>query len=325
MGKFSFAVAVPAAALAGLFATGVDALDISVAVANPPDDPASVALMRMKEQLDNGETGLSLTVYTSGQLGGEADLVEQVRLGALDMTTVAASVISTFSPTMGVLDIPYLLSLENDQVWRVLDGPIGEQIGAQMEEDTGMRLVAYWSAGERSVFTRDRLINSPEDLAGLRIRVIPSPVYLDTFNALGAEAVGMPYAEVYTSLATGAIDGAEQDTSGFRVMKFYEQAAYYSFTKHILLIRPLVMNPAVLDEMTPEQRAEFDAAIADATEFQRQYILDMVADNMTYLAEQGVQFAEPDLAAFRELAAPVREDYAKTLGADLIAAIEAIE
>src|SRR5690606_30359219 len=123
------------------------------------------------------------TVYTSGQLGGEADLVEQVRLGALDMTTVAASVISTFSPTMGVLDIPYLLSLENDQVWRVLDGPIGEQIGAQMEEDTGMRLVAYWSAGERSVFTRDRLINSPEDLAGLRIRVIPSPVYLDTFNA----------------------------------------------------------------------------------------------------------------------------------------------
>ncbi len=317
------AVMFAALVMAGGIASQASALDISAAVANPPEDPASIALMRMKEQLEAGDSGLTMTVYTSGQLGGEADLVEQLRLGALDMTTVAASVIATFSPTMGVLDIPYLLKLENDQVWHVLDGPIGAEIAETMKADTGMELIAWWSAGERSVFTRNRLIESLDDLQGLRVRVIPSPVYLDTFNALGAKAVGMPYAEVYTSLATGAIDAAEQDTTGYRVMKFYEQATYYSFTKHLFLIRPLVVNPSILEKMTPEQRAAFDAAVADATRFQRQHILDMIDDNMAYLKEQGVEFVEPDLAEFRAAAQPVLKKYAEELGPDLVAAIQA--
>jgi tripartite ATP-independent transporter DctP family solute receptor len=297
------------------------ALELTIGVVNPADDPTTESLMLMKELLDNSATGLSLTVYHSGQLGQEPDLIEQVRIGALDMTTVAASVVSTFSPTVGVLDIPYLLTLENDQVWTVLDGEVGDRLAEDIRRDAGLELLAWWNAGIDAAYARDRIVDEPSDLEGVRIRVIGAPVYIDTFSAFGAQPVSMPLGEIYTSLATGAIDAGESDPSGYRVMKFYEQAPMYSLTSHILLIRPLVMNPDALARMTPEQRAEFADVLARVTEDQRTRIMARVDSDIAFLQGQGVTVTPVDLAPFRAAVQPVVEKYSAALGEDLVDAI----
>lgn len=316
LGAVALLAAIPGAA---------EALELTVAIVNPPDDPTSDALNRMKEKLEAGASDLTLTIFNNGQMGTETDYVEQLRLGALSMTTVANSVVSTFSPTVGVLDIPYLLTTQNDQAWKVLDGPIGQRLAEKVKEDTGMVVVAWWNAGVRSVYARDRVVHTPEDMKGLRIRVIGSPVYLDTFAALGAQPVAMPLGEIYTSLATGAIDAGESDPSGYRVMHFYEQAPKYSLTSHILLIRPLLMNADVLAEMTPEERADFDAAVADATAYQRQLFADRFESDLEFLQSQGVEVTRPDLDAFRAAVAPVVQKYSEQLGADIVAEIQGVQ
>jgi TRAP-type C4-dicarboxylate transport system substrate-binding protein len=161
----------------------------------------------------------------------------------------------------------------------------------------------------------------PSDLEGVRIRVIGAPVYIDTFSAFGAQPVSMPLGEIYTSLATGAIDAGESDPSGYRVMKFYEQAPMYSLTSHILLIRPLVMNPDALARMTPEQRAEFADVLARVTEDQRTRIMARVDSDIAFLQGQGVTVTPVDLAPFRAAVQPVVEKYSAALGEDLVDAI----
>lgn len=316
-----FASILLAAALMAPFATESNALELTVGVVNPPDDPTVLALNKMKEKLEAGTSGITLEVFASGQLGSETDLVEQTRLGAVSMTTVANSVVSTFSPPLGVIDIPYLLTLDNDHAWRVLDGDIGKRLAAEAEKDTGLKLIAWWNAGVRNVYTHGTPVMSPQDLAGLRIRVIGSPVYLDTFNALGAQAVAMPLAEIYTSLATGAIDAGESDTSGYRVMKFNEQAPYYSFTKHILLIRPLLMNADVWDGMSNEQKNEFNVALEEITAYQRDLFAKRVGTDVQWMQENGVKVFEPDLAPFKAAVEPVIKKYSDKFGPETVQAI----
>lgn len=298
--------------------SAANAVELTAAHVNPPGEPSNVAFAELAKLLNEGDTGITMTIFPQGQIGGEKDAIEQVQFGAISMTTAANANLSAFAPSAGVYDIPFLFRDADTHPWVVADGPIGADIEARIEAEANVEVLGWWSAGMRHVFTRNEPIESLADLKDLKIRVIGSPVYIDTFNALGAKSTPMPYGEVYTGLATGAIDGAENDSSGYRNVKFFEQAPYYSLTGHFFLYKPVIANKDALAALSDAQRAEFDAAFAKVTEMQRELFRTNFESDLAWLKENGVSVIEPDRAEFIEAVKPVVEQYAEKYGADLV-------
>lgn len=301
-----------------LVATAAQAADLTAAHVNPPGEPSNTAFAELAKRLADSKTGIGLTVFPQGQIGGEKDAIEQVRLGALTMTTVANSNLASFAPSVGVLDIPFLFRDGNQHPRAVTAGPVGEELAQKVRDEAGLEVLGWWSGGLRHVFTRDGDVKTPEDIAGRKTRVIGSPVYIDTFNALGAQATPMPYGEVYTALATGTIDAAENDSSGYRNMGFWEQAPHFSLTGHFFLFKPVVANADAMAALSPEQRAEFDAIFAEVTDYQWTLFASNLQEDLAFLREKGVTVTEPDRAAFVAKVSSVADKYTEKFGADTV-------
>lgn len=292
--------------------------ELTAAHVNPPGEPSNMAFAELAKRLENSETGLSLTVFPQGQVGGEKDAIEQVQLGAISMTTVANSNLASFAPSVGVFDIPFLFRDATEHPRAVAEGEVGKEMAERVLEEAGLEVLGWWSAGLRHVFTRHTDVATPADMEGLKIRVIGSPVYIDTFNALGAQATPMPYGEVYTALATGTIDAAENDSSGYRNMGFWEQAPHFSLTGHFFLYKPVVANKQIMDSLTEEQRAEFDQVFAEVTDYQWDLFANNLQENLEFLKSEGVTVTEPDRDAFRESVQGVIDEYTQQYGEDLV-------
>lgn len=297
-------------------------IELTAAHVNPPGEPCYEAFKFMSEKLKAGKTGISLKVFPQGQVGDEKDAVEQVNMGALTMTCVANANLSSFAPSIGIYDTPFLFRDGDKHPWIVTDGPIGRKITETAEKESGLDILGWWSAGLRHVFTKKTDVKTPEDMKDMKIRVIGSPVYVDTFNQLGAKPVPMPYGEVYTGLATGTLDAAENDTSGYRNMKFFEQAPHLSLTGHVFLMKPVIANRAALEKLSPEQHKEFDAIFQEATKYQRELFATTFTKDIEWAKAHGVTVTEPDRAAFEEKVRPVQEKIAKQYGEALFQSIK---
>ncbi len=301
-------------------ATQSHAIDITAAHINPPGEPTFEAFERMKTALEG--SGIRLRLFPRGQLGDEKDMIEQVRLGAIGIASVSAAALSSFAPSVGVLDIPFLLRDQDRHPWVVADGLIGKRLAQQIEKESGLVVLDWWSAGMRHVFTRHKPVRSVEDLNGLKIRVIGSSVYIDTFNAMGAKSTPMPYGEVYTALATGTVDGAENDTTGYRNMKFYEQAPNLSLTGHFFLFKVVVASPRFLARLSSKQREALMQAMRAATVYQRELSVTNYRADLEWFATQSrIAVTTPDRAALEAAVRPVQERYAQRFGRDLVEAI----
>lgn len=313
-------VATRLALCAAFAATAFPAIsqELTAAHVNPPGEPSNMAFAELSKRLEDSKTGLSLTVFPQGQVGGEKDAVEQVQLGAITMTTVATSNLASFAPSVGVFDIPFLFRDPTEHPRAVVAGEVGKEMAERVFAEAGIEVLGWWSAGLRHVFTRQVDVKTPADMEGLKTRVIGSPVYIDTFNALGAQATPMPYGEVYTALATGTIDAAENDTSGYRNMGFWEQAPHLSLTGHFFLYKPVVANKQAMDRLTEEQRAEFEEIFAAVTDYQWNLFATNFDDNIKFLKEKGVTVTEPDRAAFKKAVQGVVDEYTEKFGADLV-------
>lgn len=319
-------LAAVAGAVLCVSAADARALDLTASHVNPPGEATFEAFKRLSDRLAQGDSGVRLRLFPRGQLGDEKDIIEQVRLGAISMASVSTAALSAFSPAAGVLDIPFLMRDQERHPWIVADGPVGGRIARQIEQDTGLAVLGWWSAGMRHVFTRATAVRSAADLKGLKIRVIGSPVYMDTFNGFGAKSTPMPYGEVYTGLATGTIDAAENDATNYRNMKFFEQAPQLSLTGHVFMFKPIIANRRVLARLTPAQRTALDQALADATRFQRELSASTFRTDMDWLVKEGrVTVTTPDRADLQAAVRPVQEKYAQRFGRELVEAIRAAQ
>jgi tripartite ATP-independent transporter DctP family solute receptor len=325
-GRRTFAVAAAAALLPRPARAAAPARPLLVTAShvNPPGEPTYEAFERMAKRLREDGSNLDLRLFPRGQLGDEKDIVEQVRLGAITMAATSTAALSAFAASAGVLDIPFLIRDHDRHPWIVSDGPIGQRIAGQIEREADVAVLGWWSAGMRHVFTRRTPVHRPQDLEALKIRVIGSPIYRDTFNGLGAKATPMPYAEVYTALATGTVDGAENDTTNYRNMKFYEQAPQLSLTGHFFLFKVLIANRDRLARLPAAQREALHVAFADATQFQRSLSAWKFDADLKWLQENAqVSVTQPDRALLEAAVKPVQEKYAMLYGRDLVESIKA--
>ena len=291
---------------------------------NPPGEPAYEAWVLFEKLMEErlGDR-IDVQIFPQSQLGGERDLIEQVQLGTLDMTAPSAGPLASYNKELLVLNLPYIFATE-DEMWQVLDGPVGDRLIESTLEATDILILDWWSTGVRHIFTPNQPIRTPADMRGMKIRVMENPIFIDSFLALGSQPTPLPYPAVYESLQTGVVDAAENDSSGYRNMNFFEPAPYYSLTSHLIITKPLLINPDYYNGLPDDVRTVLDECVAEATAYQRKLFAENFATDIEWLKEQGVTVIEDvQIGLFREKMTPVWAKYEDRFGADLLADIKA--
>ena len=263
---------------------------------------------------------LQPTLYSSGELGDSRALLEGLQLGMVQIVSAGIAPLSAFDSRLMLCDLPFLF--ENHQhAQRVLDGDIGRRIAADLPGKAGMRVLAYWVSGFRSVFNTKGPIKSIDDLKGLKIRVAETPVHIDAFNALEAIPTPMAFGELYMSLAQGVVDAADNDADAFWSQRFYEVCKYYSLTKHSYTAIPLTISEKFYQSVPAELRDVIQQAAYDARDYERQMARQMNEEALKNLEKVGVKINSVDTTAFREAMASIYRKYEKDIGVDILQAV----
>lgn len=282
-----------------------------------------IAAEKFKELVEEKTDGeVTIEIHPNSTLGSEADAIEQVMGGTIEMTTVSAD--SSFAntvPEANVFGIPYLFE-DRDHVYSVLDGEIGQEI-LDLAGDQNMKGLGYWEVGFRHLTNNQREINTPEDAQGLKVRVQPAPVWEAHMRAIGASPTPVDFNELYSALDQGVVDGQENPLPTIDSMKFYEVQNYVSLTAHTYSPAVVVMNNDVWESLSEEQQTAIDEATAEAGEYQRQFLADREEEILQLLADNNVTVTEPDRDAFREATADVQEAVSAQVPAELVERIKA--
>ncbi|MCP4398059.1 MAG: TRAP transporter substrate-binding protein [bacterium] len=216
------------------------------------------------QQLTNGE--VEIQVYHSRQLGDAIQNVENVRNGSIAMTSISIANLSQVNPKMDMFSLPYIFK-SGAHYWHILNNPKTMEF-MSMLEPKGIKVVSWIDSGARSLFTQEP-VNTPEDMKGMKIRVMASPVMISTMNALGANGVPVAWGELYNALQTGVVDGAENNPPSLISMKFYEVSKYFTIDEHMRIPDANIISAKVFSKLSESQQAAIMKAGEEATAFMR--------------------------------------------------------
>lgn len=298
------------------------AIKLSLAHSGAEAESQHAAALEFARQVKERTKGqVEVRVYPGSVLGNDSSAISGVRGGTIDLATSGTPYYSGIVGRMNVLDLPYMFT-SAEHAYKVLDGPIGRGLLDELEAH-GMKGLAYWEVGFRSLTNSRRPVHAPEDIKGLKVRTTPNPAHIKAFQILGANPTPMPIAEVFTALENKAVDGQENPVSIVRGAKLYEVQKYMSLTRHAYTAMPLIMNKARFDRLpADQQQALVDAARAAGT-FQRELNRKSEASDIAFLKSQGMQIDESvDPGPFRKLVTePVKQLFAEKYGAQLVDAV----
>jgi tripartite ATP-independent transporter DctP family solute receptor len=296
-------------------------LTLRAADVHPEQYPTVQGLLEMKRYLEEKSGGqFTLDVHHGGTLGGEKETIEQTIRGDLDINRISAAPVAEFSPRIGIFSLPYLFT-DRQHMWTVLDGEIGQEI-LESIQSSGIIGLCYYDAGARSFYTRERLIETPGDLKGLTIRVMQNEVVVAGVEAMGASATPLSWTEVYTSLQTGHIDGAENNPPTLSESLQYEVAKFYSLTEHTRIPEVVIVSRKTWETLSAGEQKLLREAAQASVPVERKRWAQYEEKAMANLKKQGVSITEPNQEPFRAAVAPVYRKYASEYG-DLIERIRA--
>jgi tripartite ATP-independent transporter DctP family solute receptor len=277
-----------------------------------PDGYPTVEAVRYFGDLLEERTGgrYSVDVYHSSQLGEERDMIEQVRAGVIELLRASMAPFNGTVPETIVPALPYLFR-DEAHMRTVMDGEIGDRI-KEAFEPAGLVALAFYDAGSRSFYNSQRPIRTVADMQGLKFRVIQSDIFVDMTAALGANATPMPYGEVYSSIETGVIDGAENNFPSYETSRHAEIARYFSLDEHTILPEVFVMNKAAFDALTPEDQEIFRQAALDSVARQRELWEAKTQESRAAVEALGAEINEVDKQGFIDAMAPVYEKHVNT-------------
>ncbi|MDO8542367.1 MAG: TRAP transporter substrate-binding protein [Opitutaceae bacterium] len=263
-------------------------------------------------------------VYPQGTLGSEREVYEGMQLGSGPALTVTGTaILNNFDQRIGVLDLPYLWK-DYDHVHRVLDGEVGRELAAGLERQ-GLLVIAWLDGwGWRNMITTKRAVKRPEDLAGMKIRTIPTPLYLAALRMMGANPTPMAYGEIYTALQTGVIDGFEQAPSIVVAERFYEVAKNMAETRHLFGTMVICYSKAQWDRLSLPDQQSIRQAAATTQAKERALAPQREAEAMKTLRERGVAVHAIDTRGWEQAALKLQDQLAGERGAaDLLGKIRA--
>ena len=259
------------------------------------------------QELSGGE--MSVKIFPDGQLGSEREVLELLQIGSIAMTKVSAATMANFIPEYQVLGVPYIFR-DKEHMFKVLEGPTGRRI-LESGTDYLLKGICYYDAGSRSFYTVARPITTPEDLAGMKIRVMNHQMSVDMVNTLGGSATPMAYGELYSALEQGVVDGAENNPPSFVSSNHYEIAKYYTLDEHSSVPDVLVMGAGYWTSLTDQQQAWLMEAANQSAQAQKIFWRDNVAACMARLDSAGVEVFRPDKSLFAAGASAVLEEFSK--------------
>ena len=278
-----------------------------------PDHSYTIGLNHFAQLVKEKSNGsIEVQVFPSSQLGNERDLVEGMQLGVVEMGLISTGPISGFVPEIMLFDLPYIFE-SAAHAEKVLDGEVGQIIDEKIL-NAGIRNLAWWEQGFRSVYNNIRPIEKPADMAGIKIRVMENPLMIDTFNIMGGRSTPMAWGELYTGLQQGVVDGAEGAAETAYTGGFGDVTKYGSLTKQFYSAVPLLIAEDFFQKLSPAQQKALQDAAIEARDFERKIIREREAEFIQKLKDAGIVYNEPDLEPFKQAVQPLYEKYASQVG-----------
>lgn len=310
-----------ALALTGLTCSALAMEFRSSDVHNSDDYPTVAAVKYMSELLAQKSGGKhKIKVFNKGALGTEKETIDQVKIGALEMTRVNISPMNAICAKTMVPTMPFLFrSVEHMR--KSLDGPAGEEILKSCEPQ-GFVGLAFYDSGARSIYGR-KPVKTVADAKGMKIRVQQSDLWVALVSAMGANATPMPIGEVYTGLKTGLIDAAENNIPSYDGFKHFEAVKYYSKTEHSMAPEMLLMSKAVYDKLPKAEQDMIRAAAKESVAFQRKKWDEQEAKSIAIVKAGGAEIIEVDKAGFQAQMGPVYAKFMTT--SDLQRLVKAVQ
>ncbi|RTQ32822.1 TRAP transporter substrate-binding protein [Variovorax gossypii] len=258
---------------------------------------------------------IAVKLFAGGVLGGDLQTVSALQGGTVELTVLNAGILSAQVKEFAAYDFPFLFN-SGKEADAVTDGPFGQKLMAKLE-DKGLHGLGYWDLGFRNLTNSKRPITKADDIAGLKIRVIQSPIYIDMFGALGANATPLPFPELYPALEQKAVDGQENPNTTILSSKFAEVQKHITQTRHIYNPQALLVSKKTWDGMSAEEKKILTEASAEATAFQRQASRGAADSALDALKKAGMTVSElppEEMAKLRAKVRPVIDKYSASVG-----------
>jgi len=305
--------------------TNMDPITLRLAHVVNEQDGFHIAAVKFQDLVaERTEGAVNIELYPNASLGDERTLLEGMQIGTVDMGVITNGPVANFVEEMAVFELPFLFP-SPQAAYDVLDGPIGQELLDKLSE-VNLKGLAYAERGFRNLTNSERPVNAPEDMEGLRIRVMENPVYVDTFRALGANAIPMAWTEALTAMQQGTIDGQENPVNVIHSFKLYETQDYMTLSRHTYAPAIFVMGMPVWNKLPEAAQAVVVQAAQEAAEHERRVNAEMESEQLAELREAGMQINDtPDIEAFQAAVVPVYAKYGEKFGDYLPRILEALK
>ncbi|GAA4958607.1 TRAP transporter substrate-binding protein [Algibacter aquimarinus] len=276
----------------------------------PQSHPVHKGILEFQNALEAKSGGtLKVKIFPDAQLGSEREVLELLQIGSVAATKVSAATLSNFVPEYHVLGIPYLFRDKQHQ-FDVLEGEIGKSI-LEKGSKFWLRGLCYYDAGSRSFYTSNKAIRTPDDLEGLKIRVMNNQMAINMVNSMGGSATPLAYGELYTAIQQGVVDGAENNPPSFVSSNHYEISKYYTLDQHSSVPDVLLIGTKFWEKLSAEEKVWVQEAADESAQAQKKFWSDSVDESMRIAREAGVEVIIPEKSLFAEKSKSVVEEFVK--------------
>ena len=295
-------------------------LNFRLAEAHPSDYPTTLGDKKFAELVNQKSNGrIQIKVFSDAQLGDEKSVIQQIQMGSVEFTRISTGTLAEFNKQFGVFSLPFIFD-NDDHEWKFLDSEYGKKMLTNLESSKMMGL-AYYSSGSRSFYTKNP-VKGPEDLKGMKIRVIQNAINVDLMRAFGASATPMPYGEVFSALQTGVIDGAENNPPSYLTANHFQAVKNYILDSHQRVPEVLMVSKVVWDKLSEEDRNLLKQCAQESVAYQKDQWNKFETDALNKLKQNGVIVTDvQDNKAWKEATKSVIDKY----GAEYKAELEAID
>ncbi|MEK0084618.1 TRAP transporter substrate-binding protein [Benzoatithermus flavus] len=298
---------------------------IKFAAQNQKGHPQVMGMEKFAELVEQKSGGkISVKLFPGGTLGGDVQTISALQGGTIEMSVMNAGLLSGNVKEFAVVDLPFLFA-KPEEADAIMDGPIGQRLAGMLPEK-GLVGLAYWELGFRNLTNNRHPVTKAADIAGLKIRTLQSPIFIDTFNALGANAVPLPFPELYTALETGTVDGQENPFTLIETSKFYEVQKYATETRHVYNPQIVLVSKKFWDKLNADEQKLLQDAAVEARDYQRKVSREAAAKAVENLKAHGMQIdtlPEAEFEKIRETLAPVIAKHNQTIGEPLVQEVQA--
>lgn len=292
----------------------------------PVEHPVHQGMQYLAQKVaEYSDNALQIKIYPGGQLGSERECLESLQIGSLDMTKVNSAVVENFVPSLAVLSLPYLFNSTRHR-WKVFNGPIGRKM-LRDGEPFWLHGLCFYETGTRNFYLVNHPVYKPEDLKGLKIRVMRSHWSIESVRILGASVAPISFGELYAALASGVVDGAENNIPTFYQSRHWEICKYFVLDGHTAPSDMLLMSTYTWQRLTEQEKRWLTRAVTESVQYQRDLWYRVEDEYLKIMQKGGVHIIRPDTSAFKEKVKPLYRELKKSNSAlyELVQAIREVD